>query len=139
VWTLALFLLAVGVIAAGSTLFWRWWAGRMPSPPRWQEAFLLVWVDIYGMPWDDRPRVIWVSGQSFTHNGKPVTGITDRGAITVAFLPGFKVSDTAFAHELRHAARHALGIDGDGEHVVDDWQPGGIVAQAQEALRARGL
>lgn len=136
---IAVFVGIVALLAGGATLFWRRWVNRMPSPPNWMEAFRVIWVDVYRMDWAKRPRVVWVVGQSFAHNGAPVAGIADQRAVTVAFSPGARVSETAFAHELRHASRRTLGVDPDGKHLSGDWQPGGIVAQAQEALKGRGL
>jgi hypothetical protein len=126
-------------VAIGATLFWRWWVASMPAPRGWMDAFRIVWCECYGLSWETRPRVVWVVGRSFVHSGAPVAGVADVRAVTVAFSAGAKVSETAFAHELRHAARRAKGLDPDGTHITGDWLPGGIVAKAQTALRARGL
>lgn len=135
---IATFLGIVVAIAGGATMFWRRWVDRMPTPADWMEAFRIIWVDVYGMPWERRPRVIWVPGQLYAHNGHAVTGIADQGAITVGFSPDARVSQTAFAHELCHASRRLKGIDPDGGHITADWTPDGIVATANAALRSRG-
>lgn len=135
---IAAFLAAAAAIAGASTLFWRWWVASMPAPPHWQEAFRVVWCDVYKLQWERRPRVIWVPGEAFVCNGRLVAGKADPGAVTVAFAVGKPVSDTGFAHELRHEARRRLGVDPDGQHISGDWKPGGIVDQAQVALRERG-
>lgn len=136
---IALFFVFSGAIAGGSMLLWRYWIASMPTPPRWMEAFRIVWVDCYQMPWEQRPRVIWIVGMSFEHNAQAVAGTSDPGAITVAFRNGVLIADTAFAHELRHAARRAMGIDPDAKHTTGDWQLGGAVWRAQDRLRKQGL
>lgn len=134
---IAAFLVASCIIATASWFVWHAIIRAMPSPPHWMDAFRLVWCDVYGVDWDKRPRVIFVWGQSFEHNGKQCAGLSDYSSITVAIPHGkfTQVSDTAFAHELWHQARLLKGMGHDPEHKAADWV---LVAVANRGLRERG-
>lgn len=139
------FILAAGLMVAASRLVWARILNAMPNPPHWMDAFELVWCDVYGMDWAERPRVIFVWGESFEHAGKQVAGLSEEtNAVTVAVpdtVPGqqaAKISDTQFAHELRHQARLRIGFGPDLEHKAADWGPGGIVEYAVKKVRERG-
>ena len=129
---IAMFIGIVAAIAGTSMLLWRGWIASMPSPPNWQEAFRFLWVDLYGMPWEQRPRVIWVAAP-FVSGGRMVSGKADIGAVTV--VAASRVSDTSLAHELWHEARRLTGLFPDPDHLTD-WS---FVDRAQAALRERGL
>lgn len=134
------FLVASALIAGSSCLVWRAVLRSMPNPPHWMDAFELVWCDVYLMEWKDRPRVVFVWGESFEHCGAQVAGLSEfNGAITVAVAgKTTKISDTAFAHELRHQARRLLGFGPDPGHKDADWAIAGIVERANQKLRQNG-
>jgi hypothetical protein len=111
------------------------------------RALQVVWADIYGMDFKLAPLLTWVTrerldclkGRGWLSDEGCVAGLswreTNRSA--VAWPAGTsKFSDTAFAHELRHAAAwHNVGLNND--HFSGEFQ--GDVAVANGKLREAGL
>lgn len=134
------FLAAVAVIVLGSHFVWKRQVAALPTPPYWMEAFHVIWVEWYAMPWNSRPRVIWVPGRGFRNSaGEFVAGESDGNSVTCAAADeGTPVSSLALAHELWHVALRLRGMDPDGGHTGAAWRPSGIVDRTNAALRARG-
>lgn len=139
-WYFAGFVVAVAVIIAVSQWVWNREIASLPTPPHWLEAFKIVWVEWYLMPWESRPRVIWVRGKTFVcSTGKVVAGEADSVGVTVAVeTDTTPVSATAFCHELWHVALRLKGMDPDGPHLSAAWGSMGIVGRAESALRSKG-
>ncbi len=128
---------------------------RIGDPPvydRQKEAQHLIWVDILGRK-EGPPWVFWVEGKHLdcvSSSGKlgfrtaMVEGCVAGAmyvpwSIAVARRPGETTySDGAFAHEHLHAAQ---GYDGvfDPNHILPDWQPGGLLEVMNKALREKGM
>jgi hypothetical protein len=147
-----IFLAAIVAVAVPVVLVIRRKSKEYPIPTLAQQArcFAIVW-DLYDVPDSARPPMIrWVCGDLLNCyggrgwtviGGTCVAGVSwqDQNTCAVAWPPGTKkLSDTAFAHELWHAATWVLGgIDPD--HTGPGFAPGGQVEQANKALKERGL
>lgn len=110
------------------------------------EAVALIWNAAYGQT-KAAPEIYWrrdhcdesngiygvLRNCTFENDGERVAGletIYDSWVEVGAPSPGFKISDTALAHELLHAAI------GDAGHTSDAWLH---VSDVDQALRAKGL
>lgn len=134
------FMVASVTIVVMCHLIWEKRRNSLPTPPHWLDAFKIIWCDIYLMPWESRPRVIWVDGKAFnSSSGQLTASESDSVAVTVAMETDMTpVSSTAVAHELWHVALRLKGLRPDGEHVSSAWGLGGVVSRANEELRSRG-
>ncbi len=105
-----------------------------------------VWTDTYDMKYSDLPKFTWVTGKQlncFTGRGWKsgdicVAGMSwiERNECAIAWPEGSKFSDTAFAHELLHAARwhnQSLPLDHNSQEFID------LVAKANATLMAGKL
>lgn len=79
-------------------------------------------------------------------NGHCDAGLTftDLDLCEVALYPPepnfvFSGPASAFAHELLHMHLYYATGDGDAGHTRPEWQPGGLLDQANAALKAAGL
>lgn len=127
---------------------------RTTDPPvydRQEEAQTLIWEGVLGRK-EPHPWVFWVEGRHLTcttPGGKQgfgasfvpgcLAGVTYvPWAITVARRPGEKYSEGAFAHEHLHAAQGYDGIS-DPNHILPDWQPGGLLEVMNKELAKAGM
>jgi hypothetical protein len=116
--------------------------------PQLRSASGFLWHDVYGRT-DRMPQVRIVQGEALRcrqDNGDPGfnTPIGCRGGysfvpdvVSVAWVPGWRWSQTALAHEFQHQV-HARQLIFDPDHRRPEWQPGGAVDQANARLRERG-
>ncbi len=113
------------------------------------RALEIVWVETYGMELHLAPYVRWVEASDLNCYGNRgwtsalgcVAGLSwvEINTCAVAWPRGTnRFSDTSFAHELVHALRWHVGTP-DANHIGGDFQPGGLVELANNALRAAGL
>ncbi len=115
------------------------------SRPGQIEALTIVWQQTYGRT-DMPPRVRFVVGSDLDAARCGGAGWWDPWWETCAYglaadrtiylpwPPGITWSQAPLAHEARHVI-----LDGDPFHLDPEFKPGGLVSQAQTALRATDL
>jgi hypothetical protein len=141
--------LAVGLAALGGC------AGPfLPGSPEFVEgqeaAVHMVWYDIFGRT-DTPPEVRWVWDEQLNctdpQSGRPgfktlvgcVEGLTiSPRSVSVCWRDGDTFSTTTMAHEFVHAAQ-ARRLVFDANHKSPEFQPGGLVEQANVRLSEAGM
>lgn len=119
------------------------------------EAESVVWCQTYHAHRFHVPPITWVRNLPCAQGHGFYTTVTPGGASTgscvggyywdvydfafVALPPGETFSETAYAHELLHAYERYTTGNLDPNHTGPDWQPGGLLERANEALAAVGL
>lgn len=149
---------ALGAVAWLLLLWLAGCATSSPLPPAVRDgeaqAVSIVW-RVYGRT-DTPPLIRWRQGDQLdcvdpNSGARGFTiptldeGVVCREGLTMSFLEcwvawhdGDSFSDTALAHELGHVAQARSGIF-DARHSRDEWWgPGGLVDQANAALRVAG-
>jgi hypothetical protein len=139
---------ALGLLLAGC-------AGPfLPGTPDYVEgedaAITIVWRTVYGRT-DTPPEVRWVWPEQLNctdpNSGRPgfktivgcVEGLTiSPRSVSVCWRDGDTFSTTTMAHEFVHAAQ-ARRLVFDPNHHTAEFQPGGAVDQANNALADSGL
>lgn len=133
--------------------------------PFQDEAVTIVWFQTY-QEHTDPPSIQWIEGSDLNcfpdpqtrqfegfwgSNwwGGPRTGECEGGlSWEIPFIsqialypaePAFKFSGSSFAHELNHQRLYKDTGDGDNKHTGPSWKSGGLVDQANAALKTRGL
>jgi hypothetical protein len=147
-----LIILGVALVIAGAVVLSihlaRMKQDQQPSPELVKQVLKFIWVDCYGMDLSKAPRIVFVTGKQLNcynglgwkdRNGQCVAGESweEIHTCSIAYVPGMKFSNMAFAHELWHAVGWITGIH-DPDHTGPGFAPLGAVALANEALAARG-
>jgi hypothetical protein len=121
--------------------------GAHERVPGQDQAEIIVWRSTYQSQ-QSPPAVIWIHKKDLNCDGGDafyaydnfcVYGVyAEGGDAEVALRGDGHISQTSYAHELLHAYLY----DTTGtptNHETPEWQPGGLLSIAQQALIASGL